>query len=69
MSKKRMVLLDQEVYDALKGYASSHGYQIKGLCSIVIAEALRNRGVDISYPKRKRPHTGSRLAIHCLPRR
>lgn len=54
-AKDTQLRVDSEVYAALVDYAAESGMPAKALASMAIAQFLKERGVDIEYPRRRQP--------------
>ena len=54
-AKDTHLRIDAQVNAALVDYAREVGTPAKSLASMAIAEFLKERGVDIEYPRRRQP--------------
>lgn len=54
-AKDTQLRVDSEVHAALVDYAAESGMPAKALASMAIAQFLKERGVDIEYPRRRQP--------------
>ena len=54
-AKDTHLRIDAQVNAKLVAYAAEEGMSAKSIASMAIAEFLKERGVDIEYPRRRQP--------------